>query len=69
MLKTKLFGSARLGLFVAACLILVFQASASRMLKVDEQKIGIPGLHDLPFQMGPWHTTGEQSMSPMSQPT
>ncbi len=62
MLKTKLFGPARLGLFLAACLILVFQASASRLLKIDEQKIGLPGLHDLPFQMGPWQAPGEESI-------
>jgi EpsI family protein len=64
MAKSKLFASARLPLFAAACLILVFQASASRMLKIDEQKIGIPGLHDLPWQLGPWQASTEESIGP-----
>ena len=64
MLKSKLFGPARIGLLAAACLILVFQASASRMLKIDEQKIGIPGLHELPLQLGPWEASEEQSIGP-----
>lgn len=54
----------RLGLFAAACLILVFQASASRLLKIDERKIGIPGLHEIPWQLGPWQATGEESIGP-----
>jgi EpsI family protein len=58
------FGSARLGLFAGACLILVFQASASRMLKIDEQKIGVPGLHNLPWQLGPWKSSAEGSIGP-----
>jgi EpsI family protein len=62
--KSKWFGPARIGLFAAACLILVFQASASRMLKIDEQKIGIPGLHDIPWQVGPWKASAEQSIGP-----
>jgi EpsI family protein len=49
-------------LFLMACLILVIQASASRMLKIDEQKIGIPKLHDLPWSLGPWEATSEQSI-------
>lgn len=64
MPKSRWFTSARFALFVAACLILVLQASASRMLKIDEQKIGIPGLHDLPWQVGPWQATTEQSIDP-----
>jgi EpsI family protein len=62
MAKSKLFTTARIGLFAAACLILVFQASASRMLKIDEQKIGIPGLHEIPWQIGPWNASAEQSI-------
>jgi EpsI family protein len=64
MVRSKTFASARYGLFAAACLILVFQASASRMLKVDEQKIGIPGLHELPWQIGPWKSSSERSIGP-----
>ncbi len=62
MPKSKLF--ARFAFFAAACLILVLQTSASRMLKIDEAKIGIPGLHDLPWQVGPWQATAEQSIGP-----
>ena len=49
---------------LAACLILVFQASASRMLKIDEKSIGIPGLHAIPWQLGPWKASAEQSIGP-----
>jgi len=63
MPKSKRFTSVRLGLLLVACLILVFQASASRMLKIDEQKIGIPGLHDIPWQIDRWSASNEQSMA------
>jgi EpsI family protein len=62
MPRSKLFATARVGLLGAGCLVLVFQASASRMLKIDEQKIGIPGLHDIPWDLGSWKALGEQSM-------
>ena len=62
MPKSKLFTSARLGLFAAACLILVFQASASRMLKIDEGNIGVTGLHEIPLQVGSWKATSDQSI-------
>jgi EpsI family protein len=64
MPKSKLFTSMRFGFFAAACLILVFQASASRMLKIDEQKIGVPGLHEIPWDIDQWKASGEQSMDP-----
>lgn len=66
MLKSKLFSSARLGCFVAAALILAFQASASRALKIDERRIGVPGLHQVPLDIGTWKASGEQSMDPDS---
>jgi EpsI family protein len=40
----------------------VLQASASRMLRIDEQKIGIPGLHSLPWQLGDWKSSSEGSI-------
>jgi EpsI family protein len=64
MPKMKMYAPARLALFTAACLILVVQAGASRMLKIDEKNIGIPGLHALPWQLGPWSTSEEQSIGP-----
>lgn len=64
MLKIKNYAPARLALFAAACLILVVQAGASRMLKIDEKSIGIPGLHAIPFQLGPWASSDEQSIGP-----
>jgi EpsI family protein len=65
--KSKLVGSRRLGALAAAGLILVFQAGASRMLKIDERSIPIPGLHSLPGQLGPWKATAEQSMDPSTE--
>jgi EpsI family protein len=62
MSKSKLVSSSRYGLFAAACLILVLQAGLSRMLNIDEQKIGVPGLHELPWQVGEWKASGEQSI-------
>lgn len=62
MPKSKLFSPSRIGLLAAACLILVFQASASRMLNIDEEKIGIPGLHGVPWQIDHWSTSSEQSI-------
>jgi EpsI family protein len=56
------FPSKRYGIVLAGCLILVLQASASRMLKIDEQSIGIPGLHNLPWQLGSWNATTEGSI-------
>lgn len=64
MPKSKWFSSARFVLFVGAALILVFQASASRVLKIDERKIGLPGLHEVPWDIGTWKASGEQSMDP-----
>jgi EpsI family protein len=55
------------GLLAAACLILVLQASASRMLKVDERTMPIPGLHDLPRQLESWKNTGDESMDPAAE--
>jgi EpsI family protein len=59
MADSKPFSSRRYGIFAAACLILVVQASASRMLKIDERALDIPGLHGVPKQLGKWNTAGE----------
>lgn len=64
MAKLKSFSAMRIGPFAAACLILVIQASVSRALKIDEQKIGTPGLHNLPAQLGSWKAAGEESIGP-----
>jgi EpsI family protein len=61
------FPSARYGLLAAACLILVLQASASRMLKIDEQNIAVPGLHNLPWQVGKWKASTEESIGPVTE--
>jgi EpsI family protein len=58
------FRSGRLALFAGACLILVFQAGASRMLKIDEASIALPGLHQLPWQFGHWTASAEESIGP-----
>jgi EpsI family protein len=59
---SKSSGSRRFGVLAAACLILVFQAGASRMLKIDERSMSVPGLHSLPGQLGPWKASADQSM-------
>lgn len=61
--KAKRFGTIRFAVFGAAFLILVLQASASRALKIDEKTIGVPGLHDIPWQLGPWRTSAEGAMT------
>jgi EpsI family protein len=65
MAKSSSFG--RYGLLAAGCLILVLQASASRMLKVDERNMPIPGLHDLPRQLGVWKASADQFMDAPSE--
>jgi EpsI family protein len=67
MVRSRSSSMARYGLLAAACLILVLQASASRMLKIDEQNITVPGLHSLPWQMGSWKASGEQSIGPATE--
>jgi EpsI family protein len=67
MASSKLSGSKRYGVLAAACLILVFQAGASRMLKVDERVLPVPGLHSLPMQVGQWKATTEVSMPPATE--
>jgi EpsI family protein len=62
--SNSLSAPARYGLAVAACLILALQAGASRMLKIDESKIGIPQLHDIPLQVDRWKSSGEEYMPP-----
>jgi EpsI family protein len=61
--NARRFGTIKLVLFAAASLILVLQASASRALKIDETTIGVPGLHNIPWQLGPWQTSAEDSMT------
>jgi EpsI family protein len=62
MARPNRYPSKGFGIIAISCLILVLQASASRMLRVDEQKIGIPNLHTLPWQFGQWKASEEQSI-------
>jgi EpsI family protein len=62
MADSKQFLSRRYGILAAACLILVLQASASRMLKIDERALGTPALHDVPLHLGKWNAKAELSM-------
>lgn len=63
MSKTgRLLGSAGSGIFLLICLILGVQATASRMVTIDERNIPVPGLHELPLDFGNWKATGEQSL-------
>ena len=61
MARSPLAARARYGL-AAACLVLVVQAGASRMLKIDEAKIGIPHLHNIPLQLDEWKSSEEEFM-------
>ena len=47
---------------VGACLVLAFQAWASRMLSFDEKDIPSPELHQIPMSFGDWQSNGEQSL-------
>jgi len=67
MARTRPLRSVRYGILAAACLILVLQASASRVLKIDEASIAIPGLHNLPWQVGDWKATSELSIGPVTE--
>lgn len=58
----KLLGSTGNGLFLAICIILVAQATASRKLTIDERRIPIPGLREVPLELGKWKSAGEQSL-------
>lgn len=62
MAKFKQLPPKRYVILTASILILVLQASASRMLKIDEHAIGIPGLHDLAWQLGKWKASSEKSI-------
>src|SRR5579863_8903338 len=62
MADAKQFISKRSAILAAACLILVLQASASRMLKIDERSLLSPNLRDVPLQLGRWNAKTELSM-------
>jgi EpsI family protein len=67
MSRSNLLGSRRFGILAAASLVLVFQAGASRLLKVDERSIPIPRLHSLPEQLGAWRSSADQSLDPSTE--
>ncbi|MBZ5608731.1 MAG: EpsI family protein [Acidobacteriia bacterium] len=62
MARFQFSGSVRIGLFAAVCLLLVLQASAYRLVSIDERSLPIPGLKTLPMQIGSWKAGGEQSL-------
>src|SRR5579863_9692958 len=59
-----LAGSISTKFFLPISLVLVMQATALQMLSIPERVLPTPGFHDLPFEIGAWKTTGEQSMEP-----
>lgn len=63
MPRSKPTAVTRYGLFATVCLVLVMQAAASRMLKVDEGSLPVPGLHDIPFHIGKWNVSAEELMT------
>jgi EpsI family protein len=58
----QLLGSTGSGIFLVICLVLGVQATASRMVTIDERNIPVPGLHELPLDLGSWKAAGEQSL-------
>ena len=48
--------------FSAICIILIVQTTASKMVSIDEKTIPIPGLHEIPSELGNWTATGEQAL-------
>jgi EpsI family protein len=49
-------------LFLVACLILALQATAFRMLTIDERSLPVPGLHQLPLEFGNWKANSEETL-------
>jgi len=50
--------------FLAACVILVLQATASRRLTIDERVVPTPGLNQIPLSLGSWTTVSDQTLEP-----
>jgi EpsI family protein len=50
--------------FLAACLVLGLAAAGSRMLTFDERGLPVPGLHQIPSNLGPWSAVSEQQLEP-----
>src|SRR5262249_7823848 len=50
------------GLFLPATLILLVQAATVRRVAVAEGDFPLPGLRQLPLEMGAWRATSEQSL-------
>ncbi len=60
----RVFSLATKGLFLPLCLILVLQASASRVLSMPEGDFPLPDLRQLPGALGNWEMGSEQSLEP-----
>lgn len=52
----------RYAVLACVCLILTLQAGASKIFRIDEQKIGTPGLHGLSSTFGKWTLINEQAL-------
>lgn len=51
------------GVLVALVLVLTLQALAVRRVSITEVSIPLPGLHNLPLTLGPWHASEELELS------
>jgi EpsI family protein len=49
-------------IFALACMVLGLQAMASRKVNIDERSLPLPGLHQIPMELGAWKADGEQSL-------
>lgn len=62
MFNTKNLPMKRYVIAGLVCAVLVLQASAMRILKIDETSLALPGLHTLPMQLGTWKAPHEDFM-------
>jgi EpsI family protein len=60
----RVISSMMRGLFLPVCLLLVLQATASRLVSVPERDLPIPELHQVPWEVGEWKAGAEQSLEP-----
>jgi len=50
------------GAFGSLCAILLLQAAVSHALSIPERNLPVPGLHQLPLEIGEWKADGEETL-------
>ena len=59
---SRVMKSVTKGLFIPIGVILALQAGASRMLSVSERDLPLPGLRQLPMELGKWNASTEEQL-------